>query len=401
MSVQARGARHQLRLKHKLLPKPFFFTFDDETEARNYGQQLHALLDKGIVPEELLAARPKGDDPLVIEVVRGYMKAAPVTDSDDALLGVMLAELTGLRVSGVTYLWAEGYVRRLKTEKHLSPGTIRKRVGVLGRVFDWHLRRASTAGQHAPANPFRLLPRGYSLYTADDAQELARRDLQVKHDITRDRRLAPDEEARILAALAGEKRAGRERALVVDESFTTLYHLIVDTGMRLREAYRLRVDQVDLERRIVHVDGSKGHRGVIKPRTVPLKAQLLERLRAYCKGRVGLLFPFWDGVPSQLSLRRATAKLSTRFGVLFDFAQVADISEHDLRHEATCRWVELRRPGGGWVFSDIEVCRIMGWTDPKMMLRYASLRGEDLADRLSEAQGAPAAPAAGHDRRQA
>lgn len=383
ISVQARGDKHQLRVKHALLPKPYFRTFDTDTEATNYGQQLRALLDQGVVPQELIAAPARGaDDPLLVEIIRGYTKAAPLTDSDDALLGVMLPELAGLRVSGVTYLWAEGYVTGLKTKQHLAPGTIRKRVGVLGRVLDWHLRRISAAGQHPPANPLRLLPRGYSMYTAGDAEALARRDLEVKHDITRDRRQAPDEEARIVAALAGEKRPDRERGLVVDPEFTMLYHLIADTGLRLREAYRLRVDQVDLARRIIHVDGSKGHRGVIKPRTVPIKAALLARLTVYCRGRVGLLFSFWNGSPLPIELRRTTAKLSTRFGVLFAYAQVPDMSEHDLRHEATCRWVELRRPGGGWVFSDIEICRIMGWTNPKMMLRYASLRGEDLSARL-------------------
>lgn len=67
-------------------------------------------------------------------------------------------------------------------------------------------------------------------------------------------------------------------------------------------------------------------------------------------------------------------------------AQVHGLAEHDLRHEATCRWFELRRPGGGgWVFSDIEICRIMGWSDPKMALVYASLRGEDLAARIGAA----------------
>ena len=79
--------------------------------------------------------------------------------------------------------------------------------------------------------------------------------------------------------------------------------------------------------------------------------------------------------------KRASAKLSIRFRVLFEYAGVQDVTEHDLRHEATCRWVELRNRGH-WVFSEIEVCRIMGWTDTRMMLRYASLRGEDLANRL-------------------
>ena len=60
-----------------------------------------------------------------------------------------------------------------------------------------------------------------------------------------------------------------------------------------------------------------------------------------------------------------------------------DCRGHDLRREAKCRWVEPRDAGGRWVFSEVEICKIMGWTDPRMMLRYASLRGTDLADRLA------------------
>lgn len=386
VSVQVRSGRGQLRVTHKMLPRPFFRTFDDPAEARSYGDRLHALLDQGVVPAELLADEARGrDDPLLVEVIRGYSKATPITASDDELLGVMLDELVGVRVSGVTYLWAEGYVSDCKLKRHLAPGTIRKRVGALARVMDWHLRRTAEAGRHTPANALRLLPRGYSTYSAGDAAQLATKQLEPKRDIARDRRLAPGEEARILAALAGAKREDRERGLVPDEEFTMLYKLIVDTGLRLREAFTLRVDQVDLERGLIRVEGSKGHRGEIKPRTVPIKRQLDAELRAYVRGRVGLIFSFWNGSRDAQSLRRTSAKLSTRFGVLFDYARVPDFTEHDLRHEATCRWVALRLPAGGWVFSDIEICRVMGWSDTKMMLRYASLRGEDLVARLTNA----------------
>lgn len=381
ISVQARRGRHQLRVIHRLLPKPFFHTFDDPVEANNYGQQLHALLERGIVPAELVADAPKGaDDPLLIEVIRAYTKAAPITDSDDALLGHMLEELVGVRVSGMTFAWADEYVRRLKKRK-LAPSTIRKRVGALGRVLDWHLRRATPAGQPALANPMRLLPVGYSAYSRAEAAELQLLDQAVPRDVSRDRRLGAGDEARILAALAGEKRDDRERALQPDPELRMLFLLIVDTGLRLREAYRLRVDQVDLQRGVLHVEGSKGHRGQLKPRTVPLKPRLVDELKRYLRGRVGLMFSFWDGRPEEL--KRVTARLSYRFATLFDYAKVPDFTEHDLRHEATCRWIELRdKRGHGWAFSEIEVCRIMGWTDTKMMLRYASLRGEDLAARL-------------------
>jgi hypothetical protein len=382
VNVQIRGTKAQLRVTHRLLPRAFFFTFPTEAEARAYGEQLAALLDRGIVPAELLAVPAHADDPLLFEVVRAYTQQAPITDSDNRLLTHMMGELVGLRLSGLTWAWVDQYVRDLKIKRHLAPSTIRKRVGVLGRIVDWHLRRVTPPDQPIPANPLRLLPKGYSGYSRLEAQALAAKELPPRRDQHRDRRLLPEEERRIRAALTGEKREDRERALSPDVEFTMLFDLILNTGLRLREAYRLRVEQVDLQRGILHVDGSKGHRGQIKPRTVPLVAALRERLQAYLVGRRGLLFAFWDG--SEAGLTKTTARLSARFAVLFNYAQVPEFTEHDLRHEATCRWVEMRsRMRGGWAFSEVEVCRIMGWTDTRMMLRYASLRGEDLAARLA------------------
>lgn len=382
MNVQMRSGKAQLRITHKLLPKPYFCTFDTEADARSYGTQLESLLMRGIVPSELLApAATGGEDPVVTRLISQYCELAPVTDSDAELLDVVTAEVAGLRVSGMTMKWAEGYVARLKGAKvNLAPGTIRKRVGVLSRVVDWHHRRNTPDNAVPPANALRLLPRGYSLYTKVEAEQLKAVGRVAKVDVKRDRRLLPEEEERVRLALAGEKRPGRERALKVDPGFVLLFDLIIDTGLRLSEAFRLRVDQIDTERRVIRVEGTKGHRGAIKPRVVPLKRVLSDKLAAWCKDRTGLLFGFWDGTAEGRDL--ASGRLTNRFATMFLFADVPNFTEHDLRHEATCRWFELRAAGGGWVFSDIEVCRIMGWTSTNMALRYASLRGEDLSARL-------------------
>lgn len=393
--VRPRGARFELRVKHKLLPRPFYATFATEADANSYGEQLDAMLSRGVVPGELLAGEPRqADDPLLVAVVRGYINGAPhLTASDDQLLGSMLGDLVGLRVSAVSYRWAGEWVRRLKVQDHLAPGTIRKRVGALARVLDWHLATAVKPGDTAaaPVNPLRLLPSGYSQYTEAEQRQLAAvlvdgKPLAARHDQKRDRRLLAAEEARIREALAGVKHPDRERpwtgaaAAGPDLAFTLFFSVIVDTGLRLREAYRLRVDQIDTDKGFIRVEGSKGARGLIKPRVVPLKRHLREQLASHCAGRVGLLWPYWDGTPEDL--QSATRRLSARFASLFRYAAVPAMTEHDLRHEATCRWVELRDASGRWVFSDVEVARIMGWSNLAMMLRYASLRGEDLAARL-------------------
>lgn len=374
VNVQIRpNGKAQLRVTHRLLPRPFFFTFSAEPEASAYGAQLHALLDQGVVPADLLAPaeRAAAADLTLIEMIRAYSKGFPLTDSDSDLLDTVVREVLGVRWSQLTFRWVTQYVADCKRKRHLAPGTIRKRVGVLARVVDWHLR----AHELDRANPFRLLPRGYSVYSKDDAAAKP-----VKHDVARDRRMTTAEAARIDAALAGDKRGDRERAWGPDPQFALLYRLIVWQGLRLKEAYSARVDDFDWQAGVLKVRGSKGHRGQLKPRVVPLRREVAPALQAHCEGRVGLLFDYWDGAPE--TARRAGGNLSARFATLFDFARVPDFKEHDLRHEATCRWITLRDKAGRWAFSEIEICRMMGWADPKIMLRYASLRGEDLAARL-------------------
>lgn len=372
-SIQKRGSKWQLRVKHHLLKKPFFHTFDDEVEATNYATILDGWLARGVVPLELLeSAQESGPKaPLLLEVMRAYEKDPNVriAPTEKPTLALLAKEAPGVRMSGITFQWVNQLIESYKTRKKpMAPGSIRKRVGALSKVVGWYHRSTAKQGQQPQVNVLTLLPRGYSQY-ADG----------TKRDIQRDVRMSAEDEAAVRAVLAGVARPDRERAWGADPAFDLFFSLIVDTGLRLREAYKLRVDQVDGTRGVLSIEGTKGHHGASKPRTVPLKREIRKRMTDWCEGRAGLVFPFWDGTDEDL--KKCTARLSARFTTLFAYAEVPDFTEHDLRHEACCRWVLLRGERG-WLFNEIEICKILGWTDTKMMLRYASLRGEDLADRL-------------------
>jgi integrase len=372
-SIQPRGSKWQLRIKHRLLPKPFFHTFDSEAEAKNYATVFDGWLARGVVPLELLeAARGSAAaSPLLLEVMRAYEKDPNVriAPTEKPTLALLAKETPGVRMSGITFQWVNQLIEGYKTrEKPMAPGSIRKRVGALSKVVAWHHRSTAKEGQQPQVNVLTLLPRGYSQYSDG-----------TKRDIQRDVRMSEEDEAAVRAVLAGTQRPDRERPWGSDPEFDLFFSLIVDTGLRLREAYKLRVDQVDVARGLLRIEGTKGHHGASKPRTVPLKREIRKRLIDWCKGRAGLVFSFWDG--SAEDLKKCTGRLSARFSTLFAYAEVPDFTEHDLRHEACCRWVLLKGERG-WLFNEIEICKIMGWTDTKMMLRYASLRGEDLADRL-------------------
>ncbi|WP_159272045.1 site-specific integrase [Variovorax boronicumulans] len=385
MSIQLRpNGTWQVRVKHRLLNKPYFSTFDTEPEARQCDEQFKAMLKRGVVPVELLeTAKPtKGDDPLLIEVIREYTQKAPITRSDDALLTVVLGEIPGMRASALTVEWVETWVLKLKLEQNLAPGTIRKRIGVLARVMDWHIRRRTPRGQARPANALRGLPTGYSHYSKEEAARLGEGQ-EVKEDVQRDRRLLSDEEARVRAVLAGGKMPGKRKGLKREPVFGLLFDVILDTGMRLQEAFTLRVSQLELDKGFIRVDGSKGARGKIKPRTVPIRPALVAKLRARVEEvKEGRLFP-WLGQTQWPTNKETSSYLSKRFSQMFEYADVKGFTEHDLRHEATCRWVSLKAADGRWLFGEAEIAKIMGWTGMTMMLRYLSLRGEDLSNRFA------------------
>ena len=107
------------------------------------------------------------------------------------------------------------------------------------------------------------------------------------------------------------------------------------------------------------------------------------------------LFPFMEeeGVKEY---RTVSSRLSARFRVAFEYMEIMDLHEHDLRHEATCRWLEMRDASGNFLFRLEEVNRIMGWAPGSAMAhRYASFRAEDMAAKLWPTSAGPAAAAGG------
>jgi len=126
--------------------------------------------------------------------------------------------------------------------------------------------------------------------------------------------LSPSEVARLLAALASDKH----RALVM---------LAYGAGLRVSEVCKLRVDDIDAKRMLLHIRGAK--RG--RERYVMLSPRLLSTLRAYWKAarpQGPYVFPGRD--PSKLvrreTVHRAIDKAAQRAGI------TKRVSPHTLRH---------------------------------------------------------------------
>lgn len=368
--------------RKELLPRPLYLTFASEEEGDQYVRKLEALLDRGVVPDEF---RRQGGELVTIEdAAREYLAVQSVPASDKRCLAVVVDRIGTTRLSAITYGWAESWVTGLKRERNLSPSTIRHHVGALARCFDWGTRRGVAA---LTVNPLRQLPRRYATYSDGDAIAVRAIEGDARADVERDRRLNPDEEPRIRAILAGEKPEGRERAFEPRHlaALECVFDLALESAMRLREMYTVAKDQVSLSQRTVFLEKTKNG----DKRQVPLTSVAVKVIRRYerqvANGKrgmegfnfdEGLLFPWWNGDLHDDVLRKTTSMLSQQFARVFDAAGCADLRFHDLRHEATSRLFERTH------LSDIEISRITGHKDPRVLRRYSNLRGSDLAAKL-------------------
>ncbi|WP_164557949.1 site-specific integrase [Massilia atriviolacea] len=352
-------------MKNKLLPKTFWATFDTFEEAKRYGQQLDGLLAQGIVPASLLEPRKGPSTSWSLKrCIAEYVRANTLPVSETKLLGTIENQMLGVTSANMNFEWAESWIRTMKRQLNLAPSTIRHRHGALARCLDWILR---TRPEILAQNPLRLLKRGFAAYSVDDERHVLANGGTVKVDTERDRRLDPEEEERVLAVLAD---ASPER---------TFFILALETAMRMRECYTLLVGQVSTKKRTIHLERTKNGDDRQVPLSTPALALLAEYMSAnadHIAKREGRLFPFWSGDASVYVLDATTADLSAKFKAHFTAAKVEDFGFHDLRHEATCRLYEKT------TLSDVLIAKITGHRDLRMLKRYASLRGSDLAARL-------------------
>lgn len=339
-----------------VLAKPHYASADSREEAERYAQTVERLLDQGIVPTELQSTPVPALQIKVGAWAKRYLQEVAISESDHVLLNILLPYLDSLTPDHLTMQWAHDWVRSMKVEKRLAPSTIRHNVGAVARLLDWCVRM-----DWLSINPLRMLPKRYASYAKGDGER--------REDTERDRRLLPGEEERILRLLTGYVPDNKQRGLKPDDlaDWRLLFHLALETGMRLREMYTLTWDQVSLAQRTIFLDKTKNG----DKRQVPLSAKAVTLLDAAPHHYQDWLFPWWDG--DSATLAATTRKLSQKWRRIADLAECPNLHFHDLRHEAVCRFYERTR------LTDLQIAKITGHKDLRMLRRYSNLRGSDLA----------------------
>ncbi|MGY2489286.1 site-specific integrase [Cupriavidus sp. CP313] len=329
------------------------------------------LLERGIVPAEF---KPESRIVRLVQLVRAYEMEAHPSVKDQGALKACVKRWGDTALPKIDAKWVDRIIAEMKRVEKLAPASIRARIGALARAADWGMRKGHLT---MPDHPFRTLPDGYAQYSKADAAAAGVK----REDIERDRRLEPGEYERILAVIDGGVLARKQRPLMIEDphAHRVLFILAVESAMRLSEMYTMWEDQVDLKRRTVFLDKTKNG----DKRQVPLTSVAVKLLEDYLPTREipdahskGLIFPWWSGDRAPKARAKISDYLSKRYLDIFQQAGYTDLKFHDLRHEAVSRLFEKT------TLSESQIMKISGHKSHRMMMRYANLRGSDLAAAL-------------------
>lgn len=335
-----------------VLPQRVYFTFDTEAEGEAYAERAEEQLARGVVPPEMGEVKWE----TLQDLFDAYEASGAAGKSDLEMFATVGKAVGKRRLIDTNYNWVEGWTETLS--ETLAPSSIKKRVEFLGRAIAWGMRREKLSYLN---NPVKQLPKGYA------TKNVAKEKLWAGE---RDRRLE-EREVRVGEEVY-QTEEGAIRSVVTEKMETLFLDMALETAMRMREMFTLRLGQIDLKRRTIFLDKTKnGHK-----RQVPISSVLLKKLETVLAddgAENQLLFPWWDG---EEAVERVTNRLSHLFASRFEKAGCADLRFHDLRHEATARIYERT------TLSDLEIASITGHKNLRMLQRYANLRASNLVTKM-------------------
>src|SRR5690606_15179205 len=309
MSIHVRprnnGKSFELRIKHRLLTRPFYATLRSAEEARRLGERGLVELDSGAIPAWMRSTK-EAQPVCIAKAINDYRAARAAPASTRNLLDTIANEIGSQPLSEVSYAWADNWIRAMKRQKHLAPGTIRKKKGQLSRVFDWVVKAHPL---WLSANPLKDLPHGYSGYDEFTRKELEREGITVPEDKERNRRISPSEEHQIVDALRSQALASRS---VEDqahaEAVSLMFELAVCTAMRIRELYTHTLDHNFITQKMIFLDKkNNGDRRQVLLNNNAIAVEQKPRPALEKVRKENRLLPFWVGSLGAKDLERATS----------------------------------------------------------------------------------------------
>jgi integrase len=179
----------------------------------------------------------------------------------------------------------------------------------------------------------------------------------------RQRTASTEDYETVIRACQATREPHRNRAMVA---------LMFRGGLRVSEVLALDMEHLDLQASVPTVYIAKPKNG--KPRTVPLVPETVTHLRRYLRHRIGRADgPLFTGTAETADASGRLTYSAVR-SMLRRVAKVSgiDISSHAFRRGMATDY--LARGG-----QQVNLQRICGWSDARMVARYANARLDEIA----------------------
>lgn len=333
--------------------RPAVSTFDTEEKARAFIAQVEPKLQRQAKKQQKILRLERERDPTYAEFLDMPMKQLLLTFKDaetckqhfQKSIPTIADNIDNTKVRDLSRSWCRGYIERMskKPTRRGSPymeSTIHDHFMAMAGALNWMGEELDSEAPRLPYSARTMLP---------------------NKDVHRDRRLAPEEEAKIRAVFDGMAEPSRT-------FWHCLMSLALETAARMQEFIFAEWSEFDMQRRVWTIP--KGHTKMKNSRAVPLSNAAMDILAKLQTLKV-------EG-ESRVFHRWASPNVASNcFRILVDRSGVDDFRFHDLRHESASRMVLNKRQ-----LSTFEIMGIVGHKDSKMLTRYANLRADELVDRM-------------------
>lgn len=348
-----------VRIKGQL---PVTRTFTNRDDADKFAQRIELELRKLALVEakkkERLKPKQAGVESLLDErldeILQKYSVSGDSTERQRKNLPTIIkfvrlvrsAESVGCNsLRQITSSWNKKYVERMRREKTrrktiFSYETISVHLQIMAIACKW---RAECLDIPAPELNF------------------SRRHFPKHWENKRSRRLSADEQTRLEATIASHQAPSKDQWLL-------LMRLALETGARLQELVLADWAEFALPRKLWTIPAAKTKCN--KERAVPLSSLALDYMRELQSDALDGNTRVFHRLGQPLSVSAGFHKFVKKTGLI-------DFRFHDLRHEAISRMVLYKRR-----LSVFEIMAIVGHSDLSMLVRYANLRGDELAERM-------------------
>jgi integrase len=333
--------------------RPAVSSFDTEEEAHKFIASVEPKLQRQGRKVMKVLKRERQRDPSYAELLDMRFKdlmlefsaAETCKQHFKKSIPTIVENMDGVKVRDLSRSWCRSYIERMSTTNTRMGAPYKK----------------STIHDHFMAMAGALNWMGDELDMEPPPLPYSARTMLPNKDQPRDRRLDPEDEAKIRAVFDGMAEPSRA-------FWNCLMSLALETAARMQELIRAEWSEFDLQRRVWTMP--KSHTKMKRSRAIPLSNAAMDILAELRKLRV-------DGEPRVFHRWASPNVASTGFRILVDRSGVQDFKFHDLRHEAASRMVLNKRQ-----LSTFEIMGIVGHKDSKMLTRYANLRADELVDRM-------------------